>query len=205
MPTSEHALLDLIRSHFAAAIEARDDAHLKLDRAMSHLKDLIENGRRLAGERTALIDDRDAERDRADAAEAHAAELQSKLDADDETARAAKEDLDAEIAKEAGVSGAAPKPDVEKQPETVAPIETLSPTGADISTVPTADGATTHTDVMSTVTTLDHATGVTTAKDATGEAVEPSLTAVAEATAAAVSAGVMLPQPEGTAIPTTVG
>jgi hypothetical protein len=169
-----------------------------LEEAMSHLTDLIENGKKLASERADLIVDRDSQKSRADAAEAHAAELQAKIDADDKTAGAANDDLAAEIAKEAGVSGST-------APSSAAPASdatvTTSATGATVTVDPTA-GTTTHV-ADGTTTTVDHASGTATATDATALPVEPAPAAVAEAVSASADAGVTVPAADPV-IPTTV-
>lgn len=197
MPTSDHDALTRIRELFLEAIAERDSTRAREDRIMSHLKDLIDNGKRLAAERSDLIADRDAQRDRADKAEAHAAELQAKIDADDEEARAAKEDLDAEIAKEAGLGkaadGGAPKP-----AEPSAPV--AAPSGATVT--PDANGSVKHEAEDGTVTMVPHDGTTPTATDAQGNPVEPQPEAVAEARDAAAAAGVTVAEP---AIPTAIG
>ncbi|MGI3900521.1 MAG: hypothetical protein ACRYGP_28370 [Janthinobacterium lividum] len=168
----------------------RDRRHFiaqHLEEAMSHLTDLINNGKKLAAERADLITDRDSQKARADAAESKAADLQAKIDADDKTAADASDALAAEIAKEAGVSGSTGGSD------TATPVTTTAPSGATVTVDPTA-GTTTHVDpVTSTTTTVDHETGTATAADASGAAVEPAPAAVAEATAATTASGVDVP------------
>ena len=151
---------------------------IKLEEAMTHLSDLIDNGKKLASERSALTANRDAEKARADAAEAHVADLQAKIDADDATAAAAADDLAKEIATEAGVTSST--------------TTTSSATPAPV--VDTSAGTTTHTAADGTTTVLDHTAGTVAATDASGAPVTPVPSAVDAVVMATVDAGVAVPE-----------
>ena len=184
---SEHALLARLEEHFDSALAHHDFYRSRLEAIMKFLPELAEKVRSLSASHQSEIARANAAEARADAAEKERDDLKAQIAADEDTAKGALDVVDAELTAETAPAAASSSTD---------PVTTTTPSGATV-TVDPAAGVTTHVDpVASITTTVDHETGAATAVDnSTSPAtpVEPAPAVVAEATAAAVAAGVDVP------------